>query len=203
MRTSVELVIALAIFLPWLAAICTVQADLLSTARRKTPSLPQAWKKWDVLDLAPRFTFFSWLPNIHYTLFFRDRYSGKAGEFTPWRQIVLPGRTWWRGLWNPERRVRLALEDACRSLVSDLTRSIEHEEPAGYRHFPYTFLERFVADQPAFPGAVQRQFLLVQRQTHSPGQPAEPLFVSPLFDLASPLLHAEAPVAQAGGIYAA
>src|ERR1043166_1968434 len=72
------------------------------------------WKRWDLLRICPNFAFFSRLPAVHYQVLVRDQLLDE--EFTAWRIIGLPPRSIANAFWNPGRRRRFGIEDACRSL---------------------------------------------------------------------------------------
>jgi hypothetical protein len=64
---------------------------------------------------------------------------------------------WYRGLWNPDRREEKAISDASSGLVRR-----RNDPPASVRlSVPYLLLLNHVSAQPAPPGAVGVQFVLM------------------------------------------
>ena len=189
-----EAALSLAGFGVWLLGILLVQINTLygAATQRRLPWLLR-WKRVDILQLCPRFSFFNWLPTSHYHVLVRDLYDlGSGGvEHTPWKLLPLPKRSLFRVVWNPARRPRFVLEDACRSLLQNLGSTLQRADPgsdpwaaadpAGLAH---TCLQHHVACLPASPLSVSRQFLIAQSRTlgASTLQPT-PLFLSAPFNL--------------------
>jgi hypothetical protein len=144
---------------------------------RREIGIPK-WKRWDCFGLLPRFAFFSWVPNCHYQLLFRDR--APYGEITPWKAVGLPRRSAIRVVWNPGRRKRFALEDLCRALLSHLTFEAHNTDTPSPYCFSYVGLVNYISQIPSCALSKHRQFMVAQIAASKNDKP-EVLFISPFF----------------------
>ena len=173
MHPGKQVILALAIFVPWLTAMVTVQVSAVSSLiLKRTWRWLLFWKRWDIFYLCPTFSFFSWLPTSHYHLLIRDLYPG--GEWSGWRLTPLPRRTGLRFLWNPARRVRFALEDAAKALLAHLGAAcaLSGLEPGAHTLdcFAYRYLASFTLQQPGSPLTLARQFMIARAGNAPPAR---------------------------------
>lgn len=174
-----QVTLAALIFSIWLAAILAMQINIVwGLALRRNLRWLTFWSRWDILRICPNFAFFSRLPTVHYQILTRDQLVD--GELTAWRLIVLPKRSLTNAFWNPWRRRRFGIEDACRSLVTHLGSKLEKETDADPVCLAFLCLLNFAAAQPRSPFTQARQFMIAASPTLGTKGPA-PVFVSPLF----------------------
>jgi len=177
-----QVVVSIIVFALWFLCILLVQADLIfSSLMKRRWALLMGWQRLDVLAICPRFTFFSKLPTVHHSLLIRDRYLGSADKLTPWLLVHLPKRRIWRIVWNPQRRVRFALEDAAQALMRHSMQQIDKADTFSCECFAHSYLQHYCAQLPSFPGTVERQYMLAQSSNLNSSAKPEALFLSPFF----------------------
>lgn len=140
-------IVAITVLALWWLASAVAQPDWLvgSWVRARDP-----------FGLIPSFSFFA--PNPASTdCHLLHRHVLAGGEVTPWRESFVWRPVWYRGLWNPDRREEKAISDASSGLVRR-----RNDRPASVRlSVPYLLLLNHVSAQPAPPGAVGVQFVLM------------------------------------------
>jgi hypothetical protein len=117
-----------------------------------------AWlKRHDACALIPVWTFFAPNPGTRdVRLLWRERYSD--GTLSAWRETTPPDPGPWKGLWNPHKRARKAVTDACPSV---LRRVGSHpDSPLTVISVPYLMITNHVCSLPGAPMARARQFLI-------------------------------------------
>ena len=166
----------------WFLGLLATQLTVIyGNFLRREIGIPK-WKRWDCFGLLPRFAFFSWVPNCHYQLLFRDQ--ALYGDITPWKAVELPRRSAIRVVWNPGRRKRFALEDLCRALLSHLTFAAHNTDTPSPYCFSYVGLVNYITQIPSSALSKQRQFMIAQIVASRNDKP-EVLFISPFFPLSS------------------
>lgn len=166
----------------WLVGLLATQMSVIyGNIVGRDQGIPR-WKRWDCFGLLPRFAFFSWVPNCHYELLFRDK--DFFGEITPWNSVPLPERSITRIFWNPGRRKRFAVEDLCRSFLSHLGSQVLNSDTPSPYCLSYVGLAYYISHLPVCPLSRWRQFMIAQVFGDAERRP-EILFVSPFFWLAN------------------
>jgi hypothetical protein len=170
---------ALLLFSLWLLGILAMQINIVcGLAAGRNLRWLTFWSRWDVLHICPNFAFFSRLPIVHYHILIRDQLLDH--EFAAWRLIVLPKRSIINAFWNPGRRRRFGIEDACRSLITHLSKELEKGgDPVC---LAFLCLLNYAAAQPRSPFARARQFMIATVPSLGT-KGSTPIFVSPLFVL--------------------
>ena len=116
--------------------------------------------EYDRWLLLPQWTFFAPNPGCtDYRLLYRDLDEQK--QPFEWREIPLVRRrSYWDGVWNPDKRRSKCLFDLTQTVV--IIRQ-EYDNPAATMiSIPYLALAHYVDREPAHPGAKFRQFMVVQ-----------------------------------------
>jgi hypothetical protein len=178
---------ALLFFSLWLLGILAMQINIVyGLAAGRNLHWLTFWSRWDVLHICPNFAFFSRLPIVHYHILIRDHLLDH--EFAAWRLIVLPKRSIMNTLWNPGRRRRFGIEDACRSLITHLREELEMGKGGDPVCLAFLCLLNYAAAQPRSPFVCARQFMIATVPSLG-ARGSTPIFVSPLFllDLDSPM----------------
>lgn len=139
----------------------------------------QRWvSRWDQFTVLPHWTFFA--PNPGYTgthLVYRDR---DDHGWSSWTDVPLPGPSGWRGLWNPGRFERKAVQD----LFGGLARSVRHIQDPRVLELTtcHLALLTWVDAQPALVASpTARQFAIVETMGHGANRSVRPVFVSRVF----------------------
>lgn len=136
-------------------------------------------RRRDVLFLLPSWTYFRHPAVMDCVVLTRDRLD--SGELTPWtRHRSYDVNLGLRPFWNPDRRVRYGVFDACmqvtrRGRLPSVTALAD--QPA------YRALINFAGEQPREAGSVARQFMIVDSVGDSANGKPSTFFVSPFHDL--------------------
>jgi len=172
-------IFALLFFSLWLLGILAMQVNIVyGLAAGRNLRWLTFWSRWDVLRICPNFAFFSRLPTVHYQILIRDQLLDR--EFAAWRLLSLPKRSIINAFWNPGRRRRFGIEDACRFLLTHLSKGLEAGKPVDPVCLAFLCLLNYAAAQPRSPFTRARQFMIAAAPTLG-GKGAAPIFVSPLF----------------------
>ncbi len=133
----------------------------------------QRYRRWDVLDLIPVWTFFAPNPATgDFYVVYRDEL--RSGTRTIWAGTAVPParRRLLASIWNPDRRATKALFDIGSALAL-MARDFADPD-AVQLTLPYLALLTFVCSQAAHaPEAVATQFMLLT--DHGLDKPADPV----------------------------
>ncbi len=136
-------------------------AYLVVTALAQRPKF--AWVRWlkarDPFALIPMWTFFAPNPGTTDTrLLWRERLFD--GSISPWHEVDPPIGGVLRAVWNPRKRIRKAITDACSILARRA--AAEPKNKLLLISIPFLMILRYICSFPASRLAVARQFVLCQ-----------------------------------------
>jgi hypothetical protein len=144
--------------------IVVLAAWFVLSALSQIPKIAPALRRFDPASLIPNWSFFAPKPvSFDYHLLYRDELWDLT--LTDWTEIPLvEERPWWCFVWNPKRRAKKALFDAC----SMLLRIAKNQLPSGttlppsfHRSVPYLILLNYISSLP-HPTARGSQFLVLR-----------------------------------------
>jgi hypothetical protein len=170
-------VLVLAVFCVWFA---------LSIPAQFHSKKFDEYRRFDVFHLIPNWTFFAPNPGCtDYHVIFRDRRPDAS--VTDWDETpLIPARSRWSFLWNPDKRETKVLADAVSSIIEMIElghenkRPIEITQKAMLLHSPYLLLLSIVMNRkPPAAGSTHRQFAIVERFGFANGIPLRLIISSP------------------------
>lgn len=144
----------------WIIGTVLLTLLLLSALNQFSFSFMKKVAEYDRWLLLPQWTFFAPNPGCtDYRLLYRDLDEQK--QPFEWREIPLVRRrSYWDGVWNPDKRRSKCLFDLTQTVV--IIRQ-EYDNPAvTMTSIPYLALAHYVDREPLQPGAKFRQFIVVQ-----------------------------------------
>lgn len=161
--------------------------------------VPPRWdaklRKYDLFSLLPRWTFFAPNPGTtDFHLLYRDRLEN--GSFGLWKEIPLTEkRTWWKAVWNPEKRNSKLLTDAVRGLM----RIAGMYSAKGYKTtMPYLVILNFVSSLPRWNLSDGTQFLIMESFGFYSDRTPRAVFRSEIHRLGKPSVPENQPGETAG-----
>jgi hypothetical protein len=136
-------------------------------------------KQRDAFSLIPVWTFFAPRPGVtDYNVLFRDR--GRDGRCGSWHEVQADQPRWFKGIWNPGKRVRKGTTDVCNMLM-------RHADPKlgkkMYVQMPYLTLLHHACEQPRSELSFLRQFAIVRTFGFESTEEPQVVFVSALHRL--------------------
>jgi len=153
-------------------------------------------KRRDAFSLIPVWTFFAPRPGVtDFNLLWRDR--ARDGRCGPWHEIQPGGPRWWKGLWNPGKRVRKGATDMCNTLLRQAARKPGRRL---YLQVPYLTLLHHACEQPRSELCCLRQFAVGRTFGIDSGEEPQVVFVSALHRLEPAPRARPAPAPQPGSV---
>ena len=142
------------------------------------------WMRWlrdrDYLALIPTWSFFAPDPGIgDLQLFYRDKLFD--GQFTHWEVVAFRNSSFLRVIWNPEKRRRKAIINACLLLLQIANNHSQRKMV--FVTVPYRLILMYITAMPCSKLSHARQFLIAQTFGYYPTQKAEVLFVTQIHEL--------------------
>jgi len=133
---------------------------------------------WDPLALIPRWIFWASPPAREWQVLYRNKYAD--GRLTPWTTAWRMRSNPFRWIWNPDVRTWKAIDDCCFSLLGRAAKGGKQPNEL-FVTWPYIALAAYISGiQPSSPGEF-RQFMVAKACRSDDEEPAQILFVSPLF----------------------
>lgn len=129
----------------------------------------------DMFFVLPHWHFFAPNPKIDdFHLLYRDKLFD--GQYTPWREIAFKQNAFWRGLWNPERRLVKTLEQMSNSMCYFADKPVKKKRLLV--SVSYIVLLNYVMSLPYSNLSDFRQFLIAKTFGYYTSQEPEIVFVS-------------------------
>jgi hypothetical protein len=135
--------------------------------------------KWDIFALIPYWCFWSACPNRDCLLLYRDKLTD--GSFTLWRSVWGPSRGPLGWIWNPRIRNWKVIDNWLPALLA-----LAQGEKSANEFFVsrlYVSAAVYISGLKRSDRTDRRQFMVARISGFDSDEPAEILFVSPLFRL--------------------
>lgn len=139
-------------------------------------------KQRDSFSLIPIWTFFAPRPGVtDFNVLYRD--ASLDGRFGPWREVAPLAPRWFRGVWNPQKRLRKGITDICNTLLKI---AVKKPGKRMYVQLPYLTLLHYVCEAPRTQLTYMRQFAIVRTYGYHTDRKPTVLYTSGAHKLESP-----------------